>query len=224
MSKFSLGVFIGVLVLMMFTSIVSASNPWSFYKQLTDTQYDNNELQYDNNELPGYTDIVVIDYGFNETHFSVNITVRESIVLGEGEIVWVGVLVDTDVDSTTGYRFYDIGADYYVEMYWTSIGGNIALYRYKGPDWAWEELQGWNIYFEVVDKTYSMVVEKGSIEFPSGVIRISPVITYKSANVGPELADYLDPTLLPIPESILVPVSIGLVVAVILYKFRRALF
>lgn len=215
--KISVSILVGILVVLLCVEFVVADSSWSFYRRLTDNQGDSGG--------PGYTDIVIVDYGFNETHFSVNITVRESINLGDNEMLWIGVLVDTDANPDTGYQGYGVGAEYYVEIWLTSSASGIGFYRYNGSgtSWEWQELT-WVLYYEIGEKTASMIIEKGSIEFPRGEIRIAPVITYSTDGGKTSMVvDHLGPVLLPIPESILVSLSIGLVALTILYKVKKTL-
>ncbi|MEM4789337.1 MAG: hypothetical protein QXV06_06050 [Ignisphaera sp.] len=72
-----------LIVLLLSLSLVTVkSSTWIYTKTLSDNTNDNSGY-------PGYTDLIRVDYGYNETHFNVNITVNGTISLDEGITIYI---------------------------------------------------------------------------------------------------------------------------------------
>jgi len=196
-----------LIVLLLSLSLVTVkSSTWIYTKTLSDNTNDNSGY-------PGYTDLIRVDYGYNETHFNVNITVNEAISLGEGITIYIGVLIDTDINGDTGYKYPPpnggyIGADKLIEVSITNPNtiSYVSVYNYTGDGstWSWTlaNIPADSVYCELNENSLKVIASRGVIGYEIGEIRILPIITYCQQGICTTV-DYLDvgvETILPIPE------------------------
>lgn len=206
-----------LLVLILGITIVNADSTWVFHGTIHDSEGDVGAF-------PDYTDIVLAEYGFNETHFSVNVTLRGSIILNETEYMWIGVLIDADMNASTGYRAIDaqVGAEYYLETWLSNNTSLCYLYVYNGSGYDWVWILKTAAYHELHNTKVSMMASREELQFPKGEVSIAIVVTYSpNRGLDNQVVDYTDPKIFPIPESVLVPLSILIVVTALLLKFKE---
>lgn len=204
------------------TALITVEATWVYTREFSDTVGDSEDC-------PVFTDILIIGYGFNETHVGFNITVNGNIPLPSSSTYWYGVLIDSDNDSSTGHvHWTSVGADYLLEAWidtTTMSAPDVKLYRYvgNGLSWEWSEVSdaevSANVYGKTVtNDTVELVVGKkyltplsgeiGFTVFVSGPGKTCDTAVVASGGEGP----------VPIPEPAL-PVATSVVIVSATYLF-----
>lgn len=200
-----------------------------------------NDSTDDTSGYPGFTNIVSTTYGYNATHFSFNTTLNGNLYdLGDqatppnNDTVWLGIMLDVDKNSATGYSYQGLGGDYYIEVRvwkWNNMlnsEANLYIYSGTGGGWGWKSIGSVNFTEVVAGSTSNINItqEKASVNWVGRDFYVAIWVTYTNSTLPPTTVDYLvyGPTnALPIPELYLfvaIPL-VGGAVAALAYAVKR---
>jgi len=213
---------VALALILVLTALIIVEATWIYTIEFSDAPGDVGDC-------PVFADILIIGYGFNETHVGFNITVNGNVPLQSSTTYWYGVLIDSDNDPSTGLAHWTlIGSDYLLEAWIDTTRVStpgVKLYRYigNGSSWEWSVVSNAEVLASVYGKTLNndtieLVVGKkyltllsGEISFTvyvSGSGKTCDLVVVASGGEGP----------VPIPEPAL-PVAASIVIVSALSLF-----
>jgi hypothetical protein len=194
---------------------------------------------------PVYADILIIGYGFNETHAGFNITVNGNIPLPSSSVYLYGVFIDSDNDPSTGLTYWApidkdkenwtfIGADYLLEVWidtYTESTPGVKLFRYVGNGTSWDVIEvsdaevSASVYGKnVANDTIELVVGKNYLTPLSGEISFLIYVSNLSGTCDTAIVAPGGEGPVPIPEpALLVATSVVIVSALSLLLIKDKL-
>ncbi|MFZ8791596.1 MAG: hypothetical protein ACO2OS_04885 [Thermosphaera aggregans] len=229
-------------LVLILTALITVEATWVYMREFSDALGDVEDIE----NCPVYADIVIIGYGFNETHVGFNITVNGNIPLPSSSVYWYGVFIDSDNDPSTGLiysapidkdkeNWANIGADYLLEVWidtYTESTPGVKLFRYVGNGTSWDVIEvsdakiSASVYGKnVANDTIELVVGKNYLTPLSGEISFLTYVTYgKESSWGRCDAFIVAPGgegPVPIPEpALLVATSVVIVSALFLLLIK----
>jgi hypothetical protein len=169
---------VALSLILILTALITVEATWDYMREFSDPPGDIEDC-------PVYADILIIGYGFNETHVGFNITVNGNIPLPSSSVYWYGVLIDSDNNPLTGLVYWVridednwtfIGVDYLLEAWidiTTESTPDVVLLQYagNGTSWEWSEVSD----AEVSASVYGKNVANDTIELVVGKEHLTPL-------------------------------------------------
>jgi hypothetical protein len=226
-------------LVLILTALITVEATWVYMREFHDAPGDIEDII----NCPVYADILIIGYGFNETHVGFNITVNGNIPLPSSSVYWYGVLIDSDNNPSTGLAYWArieedywtfIGADYLLEAWidtTTESTPDVKLFRYagNGSSWEWSEVSDAEVSASVYGKnvandTIELVVGKNYLTPLSGEISFLIYVSNPSGTCDTAIVAPGGEGPVPIPEpALLVATSVVIVSALSLLLIKDKL-